>query len=210
MADGLVSIGLVVSFDYKNPYLEPYREIQRTKTHPHFRALLAGDIRLAYGARALTECGLQSLPRLDFPGGALIGTKPAMQRKQTETRGSPSLPLHHRLHFLPRAHRLLGRNTSLNPSLTSSNALATLPVYSFSPIAYPAFEPPPSTDLMQCRRTTRTPARITLRAPPPPPTHAKSPPGSVHTCAPTSAPTRDCASAAGVYEFVADEGEEDR
>ncbi|KAF8143933.1 hypothetical protein K438DRAFT_1993368 [Mycena galopus ATCC 62051] len=44
-----------------------------TKNHPHFRALLAGDIRLAYGAPALTECGLQSLPRLDFPGGALIG-----------------------------------------------------------------------------------------------------------------------------------------
>ncbi|KAF8170003.1 hypothetical protein K438DRAFT_1854614, partial [Mycena galopus ATCC 62051] len=44
------AIGLVVSFDYKNPYLEPYREIQRTKDHPHFRALLAGDIRLAYGA----------------------------------------------------------------------------------------------------------------------------------------------------------------
>ncbi|KAF8170005.1 hypothetical protein K438DRAFT_223150 [Mycena galopus ATCC 62051] len=51
MAGGLVSIGLVVGLDYKNPYLALYREFQRTKDHPHFRALLAGDIRLAYGAR---------------------------------------------------------------------------------------------------------------------------------------------------------------
>ncbi|KAF8166928.1 hypothetical protein K438DRAFT_1983974 [Mycena galopus ATCC 62051] len=68
MADGLVSIGL----DYKNPYLAPYREFQRTKDHPHFRAILASDIRLAYCARALTECGLQFLARLKFPGGALV------------------------------------------------------------------------------------------------------------------------------------------
>ncbi|KAJ7179724.1 YOR356Wp-like protein, partial [Mycena filopes] len=75
MADGLVSVGLVVGLDYKNPWMEPYREFQRMKHHPHFRALLSspGAERLAYGARALTEGGLQSLPRLDFPGGALIG-----------------------------------------------------------------------------------------------------------------------------------------
>ncbi|KAJ7435031.1 FAD/NAD-P-binding domain-containing protein [Mycena galericulata] len=75
MADGLVSIGLVVGLDYKNPWLEPYREFQRMKHHPHYRALLSspGAERLAYGARALTEGGLQSLPRLDFPGGALVG-----------------------------------------------------------------------------------------------------------------------------------------
>ncbi|KAJ7934334.1 FAD/NAD-P-binding domain-containing protein [Mycena leptocephala] len=77
MADGLVSIGLVVGLDYKNPWVEPYREFQRMKHHPHFRSLLsnggAGAERLAYGARALTEGGLQSLPRLDFPGGAVIG-----------------------------------------------------------------------------------------------------------------------------------------
>ncbi|KAJ7036779.1 FAD/NAD-P-binding domain-containing protein [Mycena alexandri] len=75
MADGLVSIGLVVGLDYANPWIEPYREFQRMKHHPHFRALLSGPgaERLAYGARALTEGGLQSLPRLDFPGGALVG-----------------------------------------------------------------------------------------------------------------------------------------
>ncbi|KAJ7798847.1 hypothetical protein B0H14DRAFT_2904880, partial [Mycena olivaceomarginata] len=70
MADGLVSVGLVVGLDYKNPWLEPYREFQRMKHHPSLRALLTGGERLAYGARALTEGGLQSLPRLDFPGGA--------------------------------------------------------------------------------------------------------------------------------------------
>ncbi|KAJ7692938.1 hypothetical protein B0H17DRAFT_1168966 [Mycena rosella] len=75
MADGLVSVGLVVGLDYKNPWLEPYREFQRMKHHPHFRALLSGlgAERLAYGARTLTEGGLQSLPQLHFPGGALIG-----------------------------------------------------------------------------------------------------------------------------------------
>ncbi|KAJ7238105.1 hypothetical protein B0H12DRAFT_1025951 [Mycena haematopus] len=73
MADGLVSIGLVIGLDYKNPYLEPYREFQRMKHHPTFRALLADGERLAYGARTLTEGGLQSLPRLHFPGGALVG-----------------------------------------------------------------------------------------------------------------------------------------
>ncbi|KAF8144526.1 hypothetical protein K438DRAFT_1992774 [Mycena galopus ATCC 62051] len=75
MADGLVSIGLV-SLGYKNPCMEPYREFQLTKHHPPFRALLAGGTRIAYDARALTDGGLQSLPRLDFSGGALLtGTK---------------------------------------------------------------------------------------------------------------------------------------
>ncbi|KAF8171449.1 hypothetical protein K438DRAFT_1982145 [Mycena galopus ATCC 62051] len=68
MANGLISIGLVVGLDYKNSYLEPYREFQRTKHHPHFRALLANGTRLAYGAHALIEGGFQSLPQLDSPG----------------------------------------------------------------------------------------------------------------------------------------------
>ncbi|KAF8171355.1 hypothetical protein K438DRAFT_1982067 [Mycena galopus ATCC 62051] len=71
--DGLVSIGLVVGLGSKNPYVEPYREFQRTKHHPPFRALLAGGTRLAYGARALTDGGLQSLPRFDFSSGAMTG-----------------------------------------------------------------------------------------------------------------------------------------
>jgi len=71
--DNLVSLGLVVGAGYANPYLSPFEEMQRLKTHPTFRAMLAGGKRLAYGARALASGGLQALPKLVFPGGALIG-----------------------------------------------------------------------------------------------------------------------------------------
>lgn len=74
MADGLVSLGLVMGLDYANPYLSPYREMQRMKHHPYYRDLLSGNsTRVAYGARTLNEGGLQSVPKLHFPGGALIG-----------------------------------------------------------------------------------------------------------------------------------------
>ncbi|KAH8102298.1 FAD/NAD-P-binding domain-containing protein [Cristinia sonorae] len=74
MHDGLVSLGLVIGLDYSNPYLSPYRELQRMKHHPFFRDLLSGSAtRIAYGARSLNEGGLQSVPKLHFPGGALIG-----------------------------------------------------------------------------------------------------------------------------------------
>lgn len=73
MADGLVSLGLVVGLDYANPYLSPYRELQRMKHHPYFATLLEGGERVAYGARVLNEGGLQSVPKVDFPGGALVG-----------------------------------------------------------------------------------------------------------------------------------------
>jgi electron-transferring-flavoprotein dehydrogenase len=63
----------VVHLNYANPHLSPYEEFQRFKTHPLVRATLEGGKRLAYGARALTEGGLQSVPKLVFPGGALIG-----------------------------------------------------------------------------------------------------------------------------------------
>ncbi len=68
-----VSIGFVVGLDYENPYLSPFEEFQRFKQHPRLRALLTGGKRLAYGARALCEGGLQSIPKLTFPGGLLIG-----------------------------------------------------------------------------------------------------------------------------------------
>ncbi len=71
--NNLVSIGMVVGAGYANPYLSPFEEMQRLKTHPIFRAMLAGGKRIAYGARALTAGGLQALPKLIFPGGALIG-----------------------------------------------------------------------------------------------------------------------------------------
>jgi electron-transferring-flavoprotein dehydrogenase len=71
--DNLVSVGFVVHLNYKNPYLSPFEEFQRFKTHPLMRATFEGGKRLAYGARALTEGGWQSVPKLVFPGGALIG-----------------------------------------------------------------------------------------------------------------------------------------
>jgi electron-transferring-flavoprotein dehydrogenase len=69
----LVSVGFVVHLNYENPYLSPFEEFQRFKTHPLVRDTFEGGKRLAYGARALTEGGWQSVPKLVFPGGALIG-----------------------------------------------------------------------------------------------------------------------------------------
>jgi len=71
--DNLVAIGFVVHLNYENPHLSPYDEFQRFKLHPAIRPTLEGGKRLAYGARAINEGGLQSVPRLTFPGGALIG-----------------------------------------------------------------------------------------------------------------------------------------
>ena len=68
-----VAVGFVVGLDYENPYLSPFEELQRFKTHPAIRPIFAGGRRIAYGARALNEGGFQSVPRLVFPGGALIG-----------------------------------------------------------------------------------------------------------------------------------------
>lgn len=76
--DGLVSIGFVVHLDYANPHLSPFDEFQRFKMHPAIRPLLEGGKRLSYGARAITEGGLQSWPELVFPGGALIGCSAGM------------------------------------------------------------------------------------------------------------------------------------
>ena len=71
--NNLVSIGLVVGLGYKNPYLSPFEEMQRYKTHPQIAPIFKGAKRLAFGARALTAGGLQSLPKLTFPGGVVIG-----------------------------------------------------------------------------------------------------------------------------------------
>ena len=71
--DRLVSVGFVVHLNYENPYLSPYEEFQRFKTHPLVRETFEGGTRLSYGARALTEGGWQSVPKLAFPGGALMG-----------------------------------------------------------------------------------------------------------------------------------------
>ena len=68
-----VALGFVVALDYKNPYLSPFEEFQRWKTHPAIRAEIEGGRRLSYGARAINEGGWQAIPELAFPGGALIG-----------------------------------------------------------------------------------------------------------------------------------------
>ncbi|MGH2343311.1 electron transfer flavoprotein-ubiquinone oxidoreductase [Segnochrobactraceae bacterium EtOH-i3] len=73
MEDNQVVVGFVVHLNYKNPYLSPFEEFQRFKTHPAIRDVFEGGKRLAYGARAITEGGYQSVPKLCFPGGALIG-----------------------------------------------------------------------------------------------------------------------------------------
>ncbi len=71
--DNLVAVGFVLHLNYDDPYLSPFDEFQRFKTHPSIRGVFEGGKRLAYGARAITEGGYQSVPRLSFPGGALIG-----------------------------------------------------------------------------------------------------------------------------------------
>ncbi len=71
--ENLISYGFVIGLDYRNPWLAPFEEMQRFKTHPDVRKHFAGGRRIAYGARALNEGGLQSIPRLTFPGGALLG-----------------------------------------------------------------------------------------------------------------------------------------
>jgi electron-transferring-flavoprotein dehydrogenase len=73
LEDGLVSVGFVVHLNYANPTLSPFDEFQRFKTHPMIAPTLEGGKRIAYGARAITEGGYQSVPKLVFPGGALVG-----------------------------------------------------------------------------------------------------------------------------------------
>ena len=73
LEDRQVAVGFVIGLDYHNPFLNPFEEFQRFKTHPAIRPTFEGGRRIAYGARALNEGGFQSIPRLDFAGGALIG-----------------------------------------------------------------------------------------------------------------------------------------
>ena len=73
LEDDLVAVGFVVHLNYKNPYLSPFEEFQRFKTHPVIAPVFEGGKRLSYGARAITEGGWQSVPKLTFPGGVLLG-----------------------------------------------------------------------------------------------------------------------------------------
>jgi len=78
LEDNLVAVGFVVHLNYKNPYLSPFEEFQRFKTHLAIAEVLEGGKRISYGARAITEGGIQSIPKLTFPGGALIGCSAGM------------------------------------------------------------------------------------------------------------------------------------
>src|SRR3712207_3851828 len=71
--ENLVSVGFVVHLNYSNPFLSPFEEFQRFKTHDAIRDVFSGGRRISYGARAITEGGWQSVPKLAFPGGALLG-----------------------------------------------------------------------------------------------------------------------------------------
>jgi len=73
LEDNMVAVGFVLHLNYKNPYLSPFEEFQRFKTHRAIKEVFEGGKRLSYGARAITEGGFQSVPKLSFPGGALIG-----------------------------------------------------------------------------------------------------------------------------------------
>lgn len=73
LEDNQLALGFVIGLDYANPYLSPFDEMQRYKTHPRIRPMLEGGRRVAYGARALSEGGFQSIPKLTFPGGLLVG-----------------------------------------------------------------------------------------------------------------------------------------
>ena len=73
LGDNLVSVGFVIHLNYKNPHLSPFEEFQKFKTHPAIAPTFSGGGRLAYGARAISEGGYQSVPKLTFPGGALVG-----------------------------------------------------------------------------------------------------------------------------------------
>lgn len=73
LEDNQVAVGFITHLDYENPYISPFEEFQRFKTHPKIRSFLEGGKRIGYGARVVNEGGLQSVPRLVFPGGALIG-----------------------------------------------------------------------------------------------------------------------------------------
>ena len=72
-SNNLLSIGLVTALDYANPYLSPYEEFQKFKLHPYIQKLLEGGKRIEYGARTVTEGGIQALPKLTFPGGLIVG-----------------------------------------------------------------------------------------------------------------------------------------
>ncbi|MEK6747541.1 MAG: electron transfer flavoprotein-ubiquinone oxidoreductase [Pseudomonadota bacterium] len=103
MDNNKVAVGFVVGLDYKNPYIDPFSEFQRFKTHPAISSVFAGGRRISYGARALNEGGLQSIPKLTFSGGALIG----------DAAGFLNVP------------KIKGTHTSMKSAMLAAEALAS-------------------------------------------------------------------------------------
>ena len=101
LSNNQVAVGFVIGLDYSNPHLNPFEEFQRFKTHPAIRPTFQGGRRLCYGARALTEGGFQSLPRLTFPGGVLVG----------DTAGFLNVP------------KIKGTHTAMKSGMTAAEAI---------------------------------------------------------------------------------------
>lgn len=111
-----IALGLVIGLDYQNPYLHPYKEMQRFKTHPAIRKMLEGGRRVTYGARALVEGGFQSLPKLTFPGGLLIG----------DTAGFLNVP------------KIKGTHTAMKSGMLAAEAIAEGTIdFGSESVAYP-------------------------------------------------------------------------
>jgi electron-transferring-flavoprotein dehydrogenase len=99
-----VAVGFVIGLDYRNPHLSPFDEFQRFKTHPAIRPIFEGGRRIAYGARAISEGGFQSIPRLTFPGGLLVG----------DTAGFLNVP------------KIKGSHTAMKSGMVAAEAVAAL------------------------------------------------------------------------------------
>ncbi|MCC7304940.1 MAG: electron transfer flavoprotein-ubiquinone oxidoreductase [Alphaproteobacteria bacterium] len=118
LENNLISVGFVIGLDYKNTYLHPFKEMQRFKTHPAIRDMFAGARRVAYGGRALVEGGFQSLPKLTFQGGLLIG----------DTAGFLNVP------------KIKGTHTAMKSGIVAAEAVAELlgdGVYGKECVQYP-------------------------------------------------------------------------
>ncbi len=102
LEDNQVAVGFVIGLDYQNPFLSPFDEMQRFKTHPAIRPTFEGGRRISYGARALVEGGFQSIPRLVFPGGCLIG----------DTAGFLNVP------------KIKGTHTAMKSAIVAADAVA--------------------------------------------------------------------------------------
>ena len=101
LEDNQVAVGFVVGLDYTNPHLSPFEEFQRFKTHPKIRPTFEGGRRIAYGARAINEGGIQSIPKITFPGGLLVG----------DTAGFLNVP------------KIKGTHTAMKSGITAAEAI---------------------------------------------------------------------------------------